>query len=121
MTADERHEQRTKALAAANELRLYRAEVKRDIGIGATDPVLPLMEHDPKLETMRIEEYLLAIPKIGRSRIDILRRTVGIRPETQMGNLTDRQRDALVMWVGKHVERSASWRRNAAGLEEAVA
>src|ERR1700741_1801463 len=58
--------QRMEALARANDVRSRRAQLKRDLKAGR-QPIHELLLHPPEyLETAKVFDLLLAVPKYGR-------------------------------------------------------
>lgn len=89
-------DQRVAALARANEVRTYRAELKRALKYGQTGWWEPLEEPiAPMLRSMLVADYLRAIPGVGNKKIGDVLRTARIAPRKTLGGLTDRQRREL--------------------------
>jgi hypothetical protein len=83
------------ALERANEIRLARAQVKRDL---KADPqlIFDLLDNpDPCLSTAPVEEILRCLPRFGPHRINQVVRPAGVNPYREIGMLTVRQREAL--------------------------
>lgn len=92
-------EQRLAALARANEIRLLRAQVKRDIRSREIQ-AWPLIDEPPaELLTMKVYDLLLAMPKFGAFKVSALLRQHAISTSKTVGGLSDRQRAALVEWL----------------------
>jgi hypothetical protein len=89
-------QQRRDALERANEIRSYRAQLKRDVKAGEVMVPGLLLQVPPELETMRIQELLRAIPRWGRVKTDRTLRRWAISPSKTVGGLSDRQRAVLV-------------------------
>lgn len=88
--------QRMEALQNANETRTYRANLKRKLKTGRVN-VVDLLENPPELiETMKIMDLLLSVPKMGRVKNDKLLRTCRISPSKTVGGMSDRQRSEIV-------------------------
>lgn len=90
------HEQRMAALGWGNEIRSYRAALKKDMAAKRVSAVDLLVADDPKLATMKVEELLLAIPGYGHWRVAKILRRLVISQSKTVGGLSDRQRAALV-------------------------
>lgn len=89
--------QRMEALQNANEIRTYRANLKRELKTGRAN-VVDLLENPPeKIETMKIMDLLLSVPKMGRVKNDKLLRSCRISPSKTVGGLSDRQRSEIVL------------------------
>lgn len=85
------------ALHKANEIRSYRANLKRDVKAGR-ESILELLTHPPeKIETMKLIDLMLAVPKIGRTKTNKLFRQCHISPSKTVGGMSPRQRNELVL------------------------
>lgn len=83
------HQQRMDALATANKIRVYRAQVKRDVTDGAR--FFPHLRRDPQLATAKVAEFLVSVPKIGACKASSIMRTAGVSPSKTFGGITDYQ------------------------------
>jgi hypothetical protein len=63
-------QQRMEALQNANEIRTYRANLKRDIKAGRADVVNLLINPPDEIETMHIFDLMMAVPKLGRVKVN---------------------------------------------------
>lgn len=100
-------EQRAAALARANEVRIARAEMKkrmarskrpaaRRLAAAALErDTARLKMPDGTLDTMRIIDLLVAVPKIGRVKANRALVNARISPSKTLAGLTYRQRDEL--------------------------
>ncbi len=96
-TPDRTLEQRMEALHLANEIRRRRAVLKRDLKAGRADLVQLLLEPPAWLETAKVMELLLALPKYGRVKtLKTLRRATITTISKTVGALSERQRRELV-------------------------
>lgn len=87
------------ALERAQEVRLVRAEIKREVKrgeLGVAEILQPGSEVPDTLRTMTIAELLSAQNRWGATRSRGLLRRVEIRENRPVGELTTRQRRALV-------------------------
>ena len=91
--------QRYRALELANEIRSYRAALKRDLKAGRRRVLEVLVAEDPMLDTMKVFDLLLAAPKIGRVRVNRALRACAISPSKTVGGLSARQRGELVEYL----------------------
>jgi hypothetical protein len=90
------HIQRMEALQRANHIRTQRAQVKRDLKARKTT-IDRLLENPPEyLETAKVIELLLAVPKYGRVKANKILQQCRISPSKTVGGLSDRQRKELV-------------------------
>ncbi len=102
-------QQRMEALTRANEIRTRRAQLKRDLKAGRAD-VRPLIADPPEyLETMKLFDLVLAMPKLGRTKVNKLFATARISPSKTIGGLSERQRIAALHGLG---EVSSHYRRS---------
>lgn len=98
-TPDRSLAQRMDALALANEVRVARARLKRDLRAGRRS-LAPLLLDPPEwLETAKVFDLLLATPKIGRVKAHKRMQRAMISPSKTMGGLSDRQRSCLLELV----------------------
>lgn len=88
--------QHMRALARANEVRLARAQMKREIASGRRS-VLDVVHECPwEAESMTVGELLRSQRRWGRARSRKLINSVGLTENKQLGSFTQRQRDLLV-------------------------
>lgn len=90
-------DQRMDALGKANQIRTYRANLKMDIKAGRANIVELLTNPPQKIHTMKVFDLMLAVPKMGRTKVDKLFRTCRISHSKTIEGLSARQRDELVM------------------------
>ncbi len=90
-------DQRMEALRWANTVRTRRADLKRDIKAGTQAP-LPLIAKEPPdwLETMKVYDLLMAMPKIGRVKATRVLNRCRISPSKTIAGISRRQRLELV-------------------------
>lgn len=90
------HLQRMDALARANNIRTERAQVKRDLKAGRLS-IAGLLERPPScIETAKVFDLLLAVPRYGRVKVNKVLLTCRISPSKTIGGLSERQRTELV-------------------------
>jgi hypothetical protein len=88
--------QRMEALQRANDIRSRRAQLKRDLKAGRT-PIHELLLDPPEyLQTAKVFELLLAVPKYGRVKVNKILGQCRISPSKTLGGLSERQRGELV-------------------------
>ncbi len=88
--------QRMEALERANQIRSQRAKLKRDLRASKAT-IDRLLESPPEyLETAKVFDLLLAVPKFGRVKANKILQQVRISPSKTVGGLSDRQRGELV-------------------------
>ncbi len=88
--------QRLEALQRANEVRTRRAQLKKDLRSGRTS-IHALLENPPDcVETAKVIDMLLAVPKYGRVKATKVLQQCRISPSKTIGGLSERQRAELV-------------------------
>jgi hypothetical protein len=89
-------EQRMSALEEANRIRVLRAQLKRDLKAGREN-VLDVLEEPPEwTETMKVFDLLLAVPKLGRVKVNKALQKLRISPSKTVGGLSQRQRTEII-------------------------
>jgi hypothetical protein len=89
-------EQRERALAKANEVRLARARLKRDLTAGRIELARVLNDPPPCAQTAKLRDLLLAVPKIGPARVNRTLAHCRIADSKTIAGLSDRQRAVLI-------------------------
>ena len=84
------------ALARANQIRIRRAQLKRDLKSGRLSIHSLLLNPPEFVETAKVFDMLLAVPKYGRVKVDKILRQCKISPSKTVGGLSERQRNELV-------------------------
>jgi hypothetical protein len=84
------------ALARANQVRLARAALKRDIGAGRRSVTEVVIESPWEAESMSLSELLCSQRRWGRARSRKLLSSIALSEGKRVGTLTDRQRRLLV-------------------------
>jgi hypothetical protein len=88
--------QRMDALQRANEIRSKRAQLKRDLK-GSRVSIHQLLLDPPEwVETAKVFDMLLAVPKYGRVKVNKILAQCRISPSKTIGGLSERQRAELV-------------------------
>jgi S13-like H2TH domain len=103
--------QRMEALQRANEIRSRRAQLKRDLQTGNTDLATLLRSPPDYVETAKVFDLLLSVPKYGRVRVNKILSEVRISPSKTVGGLSERQREELISAIRPAGERSVQPRR----------
>jgi hypothetical protein len=88
--------QRMDALQKANVIRTRRANLKRDLKAGRVSIHRLLLEPPEYLETAKVFDLLLAVPKYGRIKANKVLQSCRISPSKTFGGLSDRQRAEIV-------------------------
>lgn len=88
--------QRMEALQHANEIRSRRAVLKRDMKAGRQGIHDLLLDPPEYLETCKVFDLLIAVPKFGRVKVNKILGRCRISPSKTVGGLSERQRGELV-------------------------
>ena len=88
--------QRMDALQRANEIRTRRASLKRELKAGRTQIHGLLLDPPEYLQTAKVFDLLLAVPKYGRVKVNRILTQCRISPSKTIGGLSQRQRGELV-------------------------
>lgn len=89
-------QQRMDALGKANEIRTKRAQLKRDLKAGRKIAHDLILEPPEWLETMKLFDLILAMPKYGRVKVNKIHVQARISPSKTVGGLSPRQRAEIV-------------------------
>jgi hypothetical protein len=87
--------QHMRALARANEVRLARAQLKREIGAGRRGIVEVIRECPWEAESMSVTELLCSQRRWGRARSRKLISSLQLNESKRLGTFTQRQRELL--------------------------
>lgn len=87
--------QRRRALAEGNRIRTYRSALKRDLKAGRASALTLLADPPPDLATMKAWDLLIAVPKVGRVKVNRAFVVCRVSPSKTLGGMTDRQRREL--------------------------
>src|ERR1700758_262847 len=91
--------QRMEALQRANDIRSRRAQLKPALK-AARQPIHKLLLEPPDyLETAKVFDLLLAVPKYGRVKVNKILTQCKISPSKTVGGLSERQRGELVAFM----------------------
>ena len=96
------------ALQRANEIRTRRAQLKKDLKAGRVSIHTLLLEPPEYVETAKVFDMLLAVPKYGRVKANKILQHCRISPSKTIGGLSERQRTELVSLCA--VSQPPSWR-----------
>jgi hypothetical protein len=88
-------EQRLRALAKANEVRVARAQLKREVASGRILPARVVADPPTCAQTAKVRELLLVVPRIGTARADRVLARCRIAHAKTLDGLSDRQRTEL--------------------------
>jgi hypothetical protein len=87
--------QHMQALARANEVRLARAALKRQIAAGQRDVIAVVLNCPWEAESMNVSELLCSQRRWGRARSRKLIQSAQLTETKRLGTLTERQRGVL--------------------------
>jgi hypothetical protein len=93
------------ALARANEVRLARAALKRDISAGRREVTEVVLDSPWEAESMSLSELLCSQRRWGRARSRKLLSSIALTEGKRVGTLTDRQRRILVAALAAKLAR----------------
>lgn len=88
--------QRLDALRRANDIRMRRSRLKRDLKAGREQLAPLLLDPPDYLLTAKLWDLLLAVPRLGRVKVNHLLRCKHISPSKTVGGLSERQRQEIV-------------------------
>ena len=94
-TLERTYEQRMTALQRANEIRFGRAALKADISHGDVDARDILLSPPELVESMRVVDLLLAVPRVGPSKAARMLRFCRVSATRPLGGMTQRERVEL--------------------------
>lgn len=94
--------QRQKALKKANTTRAFRSNLKQDVKQRKVTAYEYILKPPEFIETMKVIELLLAIPKLGRVKAQRLLTICQISPSARLSKLSTRQRMELVSLLRRY-------------------
>ena len=89
-------DQRMEALQRANDVRVRRAQLKRDLKAGQESIEAILLDPPEWVSTAKVFDMLMAVPKFGRVKAARLLNQCRISQSKTVGGLSERQRTELV-------------------------
>ncbi len=95
-------QQRMRALERANEVRLARARLKRQIASGQISAAYVLIEAPSEVENWSVGELLMSQRRWGTTRVRKLLAGQHISEKRPIGDLTERQRRLLAAQITAH-------------------
>jgi hypothetical protein len=94
-------DQRMEALQRANDIRSKRAQLKRDLKGNKVKIQTLLMDPPEYVQTAKVIDMLMAVPKYGRVKTNRILNQCRISPSKTIGGLSERQRAELVSQLRK--------------------
>lgn len=85
-----------RALRRANEIRIKRAQLKRDLKAGKTKVEALLLDPPEWVLSAKVFDMILAVPKYGRVKANKILSQCRISPSKTIGGMSERQRGELV-------------------------
>ncbi len=89
-------DQRMEALKRANDIRVRRAQLKKDLKEGRVQIDELLLDPPDWVSTAKVFDMLMAVPKLGRVKAARLLNQCRISQSKTVGGLSERQRTELV-------------------------
>ena len=89
-------DQRMEALKRANDIRVKRAQLKRDLKSGAVSIEKILSDPPEWVSTAKVFDMLMAVPKFGRVKAARFLNQCRISQSKTVGGLSERQRAELI-------------------------
>ena len=89
-------DQRMEALKRANDIRVKRAQLKKDLKDGRVNIDEILRQPPEYVSTAKVIDILMAVPKFGRVKAARFLNTCRISQSKTVGGLSDRQRTELI-------------------------
>jgi hypothetical protein len=89
------------ALRRANDIRSKRAQLKRDLKASKVKIQTLLMDPPEYVQTAKVIDMLMAVPKYGRVKTNRILKQCRISPSKTIGGLSERQRAELVAQLRK--------------------
>ena len=96
-------DQRMEALQRANDVRVRRAQLKRDLKAGRESIEDILLDPPEYVSTAKVFDMLMAVPKFGRVKAARLLNQCRISQSKTVGGLSERQRTELVELLRRRV------------------
>jgi hypothetical protein len=104
----ERLDQALNALEYANSLRIARGEDKKKMKRGELEPSSVLRDLPVHWNSAKLLEFLLAIPRIGRTRAHTYCKLHGVSTTRRLDELTTRQRELVARTLDTDRRRRAA-------------
>ena len=95
-TPERSHDQRMEALQRANAIRIRRAQLKKELKAGTVAIVEILAEQPEYVQTAKVFDLLIAVPKFGRVKAGRILTACRIAQAKTVGGLSERQRGELL-------------------------
>lgn len=96
-----RADQRMAALKRANDTRISRGHLKKDLNEGRVSTEDVLTNIPEYARTMRVYEFLTSLKRIGEIKAAHILRDLGVGQTRRLCDLTARQRGLLILSLGR--------------------
>lgn len=91
--------QRMDALDRANEIRTQRKNLKLDLKTGRSQVSGLILDPPEWIQTMKLFDLMIAVPKLGRTKVNRILTQCRISPSKTIGGLSERQRGEIVSYL----------------------
>jgi len=95
------------ALRRANEVRLARANLKREIAAGTVRAADVILRCPPPIEGMAVADLLMSQPRWGHTRCRAVLTAVPLSETKTLGSMTARQRSVLAALLAERQQAAA--------------
>ena len=102
--------QHLRALARANEVRLARAELKRQVHAGEVSAADVILESAWEAESMTVADLLMAQRRWGHTRCRTFLQRIPMSETKTVGSMTDRQRNAVAQLLAANESAGVTMR-----------
>ncbi len=98
-----------RALERAHQVRLARAELKRQVALGVTSAAEVILECPWEADSMAVADLLMSQRRWGQTRCRKFLAQLQMSEKKTIGSMTERQRQTLAQML-RSVERGRDWR-----------
>ena len=98
-----------RALERANQVRLARAELKRQVAMGIVEASGVILECPWEADSMAVADLLMSQRRWGQTRCRRFLSQIPMSEKKTVGSMTERQRQTLAAMLAS-VERGRAWR-----------
>lgn len=103
--------QHLRALAKANEVRLARAELKRQVQAGEVSAAEVILQRAWEADSMTVADLLMAQRRWGYARCRTFLQRIQISETKTVGSMTERQRIAVAQMLACNEQRATAPQR----------
>ena len=96
------------ALRRANDIRTARAKLKKDLKANKASIHALLLDPPEYVQTAKVFDMLLAVPKYGRVKTNRILNQCRISPSKTIGGLSERQRAELVSQLRRYADTAST-------------